>query len=116
MRYNDYDVDDEQEIVDDLYGDNKELDFTHPDDNDVNDVNDDEVDLLTVKDSDNTSTLVSLLRNEIKKPEYSRFFLRFRYRDEVYDGIPMAEIRADKFVFKVDDSLMGVNLAEIKIL
>lgn len=116
MRYDDYDMDDEQEIVDDPFADGKELDFSYPDEDDIDDIDDDEYTTLYVPDEDNTGVLVNLLRKELKKPEYARSFLRFRYRDEVYDGIPMAEIRADKFVFKVENTMMGINLSEIKIL
>lgn len=65
---------------------------------------------------DVTAAVVAALRDELKKKEYLRDYLRFRYRGEVCDGVPMAEIDPSKFVFKIDDKLVGVKLGEIKIL
>ena len=65
---------------------------------------------------DVTAAVVAALRDELKKKEYLRDYLRFRYRGEVCDGVPMAEIDPSKFVFKIDDRLVGVKLGEIKIL
>ena len=65
---------------------------------------------------DITAAVVAALRDELKKKEYQRDYLRFRYRGEVCDGVPMAEIDPSKFVFKIDDRLVGVKLGEIKIL
>lgn len=65
---------------------------------------------------DATASVVTALRDELKKKEYLRDYLRFRYRGEVCDGVPMAEINPSKFVFKIDDRLVGVKLGEIKIL
>lgn len=65
---------------------------------------------------DITAAVVAALRDELKKKEYQRDYLRFRYRGEVCDGVPMAEINPSKFVFKIDDRLVGVKLGEIKIL
>ena len=65
---------------------------------------------------DVTTAVVTALRNELKKKEYLRDYLRFRYKGEVCDGVPMAEINPSKFVFKIDDKLVGVKLGEIKIL
>lgn len=63
-----------------------------------------------------TDTVVTALRDELKKKEYQRDYLKFRYRGEVCDGVPMLEINPSKFVFKIDDKLVGVKLGEIKIL
>ena len=65
---------------------------------------------------DVTAAVVAALRDELKKKEYQRDYLRFRYRGEVCDGVPMLEINPSKFVFKIDDKLVGVKLGEIKIL
>ena len=65
---------------------------------------------------DVTAAVVAALRDELKKKEYQRDYLRFRYRGEVCDGVPMAEINPSKFVFKIDGRLVGVKLGEIKIL
>lgn len=62
------------------------------------------------------TNLLSVLREEIEKDERERGFLRFRYRGEIYDGIPMAEIDSSKYVFKVNNKLTSVKLAEVKIL
>ena len=65
---------------------------------------------------DVTAAVVAALRDELKKKEYQRDYLKFRYRGEVCDGVPMAEIDPSKFVFKIDDRLVGVKLGEIKSL
>ena len=65
---------------------------------------------------DVTAAVVTALRDELKKKEYQRDYLKFRYRGEVCDGVPMLEINPSKFVFKIDDKLVGVKLGEIKIL
>ena len=65
---------------------------------------------------DVSAAVVNALRDELKKKEYLRDYLRFRYRGEVCDGVPMAEINPSKFVFKIDGRLVGVKLGEIKIL
>lgn len=65
---------------------------------------------------DVTTAVVTALRNELKKKEYQRDYLKFKYKGEVCDGVPMAEINPSKFVFKIDDRLVGVKLGEIKIL
>lgn len=65
---------------------------------------------------DVTTAVVTALRNELKKKEYLRDYLRFRYKDEVCDGVPMAEINPSRFVFKINDKLVAIQLGEIKIL
>ena len=69
-----------------------------------------------VNDKTIKTTLVNMLRDELKKKEPNRDFLRFRYRGEICDGVPISEINPSKFIFKIDDKLRGVNLSEIKIL
>lgn len=65
---------------------------------------------------DVTTAVVTALRNELKKKEYQRDYLRFRYKGEVCDGVPMAEINPSRFVFKINDKLVAIQLGEIKIL
>ena len=65
---------------------------------------------------DVSAAVVNALRDELKKKEYLRDYLRFRYRGEICDGVPMADINPSKFVCKIDDKLVGVKLGEIKIL
>ena len=65
---------------------------------------------------DVTPAVVTALRNELKKKEYLRDYLRFRYKGEVCDGVPMAEINPSRFVFKINDKLVAIQLGEIKIL
>ena len=65
---------------------------------------------------DVTPAVVTALRNELKKKEYQRDYLRFRYKGEVCDGVPMAEINPSRFVFKINDKLVAIQLGEIKIL
>ena len=73
-------------------------------------------DVIDVNDKTIKTTLVNMLRDELKKKEPNRDFLRFRYRGEICDGVPISEINPSKFIFKIDDKLRGVNLSEIKIL
>lgn len=84
----------------------------------INDQDDDiEIyDVIDVNDKTIKTTLVNMLRDELKKKEPNRDFLRFRYRGEICDGVPISEINPSKFIFKIDDKLRGVNLSEIKIL
>lgn len=65
---------------------------------------------------DVTTAVVTALRDELKKKEYLRDYLRFRYKGEVCDGVPMAEINPSRFVFKINDKLVAIQLGEIKIL
>ena len=53
---------------------------------------------------------MSVIRDELKKKEYLRRSLRFIYKGEVCEGVPMAEINPSKFVFKIDGKLVGVKL------
>ena len=84
----------------------------------INDQDDDieTYDVIDVNDKTIKTTLVNMLRDELKKKEPNRDFLRFRYRGEICDGVPISEINPSKFIFKIDDKLRGVNLSEIKIL
>lgn len=65
---------------------------------------------------DVTTAVVTVLRNELKKKEYQRDYLKFKYKGEVCDGVPMAEINPSRFVFKINDKLVAIQLGEIKIL
>lgn len=65
---------------------------------------------------DVTTAVVTALRNELKKKEYLRDYLKFKYKGEVCDGVPMAEINPSRFVFKINDKLVAIQLGEIKIL
>ena len=84
----------------------------------INDQDDDieTYDVIDVNYKTIKTTLVNMLRDELKKKEPNRDFLRFRYRGEICDGVPISEINPSKFIFKIDDKLRGVNLSEIKIL
>lgn len=84
----------------------------------INDQDDDieTYDVIDVNDKTIKTTLVNILRDELNKKEPNRDFLRFRYRGEICDGVPISEINPSKFIFKIDDKLRGVNLSEIKIL
>ena len=84
----------------------------------INDQDDDieTYDVIDVNDKTIKTTLVNMLRDELKKKEPNRDFLRFRYRGEICDGVPISEINPSKFICKIDDKLRGVNLSEIKIL
>ena len=84
--------------------------FEQEDEEQLDDIKDDSI------GKDITDDVVTALRDELKKKEYKRDYLRFIYRGEVCDGVPMAEINPSKFVFKIDDNLVGVKLGEIKIL
>ena len=120
------DVNDYDDILD--YDDSESLyDLTSMYKNDSDDVfgdsvindQDDDIetyDVIDVNDKTIKTTLVNMLRDELKKKEPNRDFLRFRYRGEICDGVPISEINPSKFIFKIDDKLRGVNLSEIKIL
>ena len=84
--------------------------FEQEDEEQLDDIKDDSI------GKDITDDVVTALRDELKKKEYKRDYLRFIYRGEVCDGVPMAEINPSKFVFKIDNNLVGVKLGEIKIL
>ena len=122
----DEDVNDYDDILD--YDDSESsYDLTNMYKNDSDDVfgdsvindQDDDIetyDVIDVNDKTIKTTLVNMLRDELKKKEPNRDFLRFRYRGEICDGVPISEINPSKFIFKIDDKLRGVNLSEIKIL
>ena len=99
---NDY-IDENNEVIEDEP-------FEQEDEDQTEDIKDNYI------GKDVTTAVVTALRDELKKKEYLRDYLRFRYRGEVCDGVPMAEINPSKFVFKIDDKLVGVKLGEIKIL
>lgn len=60
--------------------------------------------------------LSKALREELKKPEYVRDFLRFKYNNEIFEGIPEAEINPGKFVFNINGKLKAINLSNIFVL
>lgn len=92
----------------DVFGDSAIND--QDDEYEINDIK------LDINDKSIKTTLINMLRDELKKKEPNRDFLRFRYRGEICDGIPVSEINPSKFVFKIDNKLRGINLSEIKIL
>ena len=63
-----------------------------------------------------TVDLPEILRNELKKKEPNRDYLLFKYKGEICEGVPMAEINSNKFIFKINDKMRSVVLSEIKIL
>ena len=119
-----YDVDAEEPIdsyvnvynkpaVDDVFGDEV---YDDSDEDLDDDTQDDDTSEVSINDKNIKNTLVNMLRKELEKKEYYRDYLRFRYRGEICDGVPMSEINSSKFVFKIDNKLKAVNLGEIKIL
>jgi len=110
------DFTEEEEFTEDLNDDvTQEIEDTE--DSEVEDITpvNDEGDIT--KNKKLGTALVKILRDEISsKKEFERDFLRFRYRGEICDGIPMAEINPSRFVFKIDNILKAINLSEIKIL
>ena len=109
------DFTEEEEFTEDLNDDvTQEIEDTEDSAEDITPVND-EGDIT--KNKKLGTALVKILRDEISsKKEFERDFLRFRYRGEICDGIPMAEINPSRFVFKIDNILKAINLSEIKIL
>lgn len=99
--------------------DDEEDTFDPVSSNDINSVNDydteEDTDLVKVK-SGKPELLLNVLRDELKLKECDRGFLRFKYRGEIYDGVPMVEINPSKFVFKIDDKMKSILLAEITIM
>lgn len=120
-----YDVDTEEPIdsyvnvynkpaIDDVFGD--EVYDTDDEDIDDNQEPEEDTSSVDINDKNIKNTLVNMLRAELQKKECYRDYLRFRYRGEICDGVPMSEINPSKFVFKIDKKLKAVNLSEIKIL
>lgn len=62
-------------------------------------------------------TLVGALRDELKRIEPDRGSLLFRHQGKNYEGIPIAEISANKFVFKLvpSNQLKSFALSEIQL-
>ncbi len=60
--------------------------------------------------------LSKALREELQKPEYNRDFLKFKYNNEIFEGIPEAEINPGKFVFSINGKLKAINLSNIFVL
>lgn len=62
-------------------------------------------------------TLVMALRDELKRIEPDRGSLLFRYQGKDYEGVPMMEINANKFVFKLipSNTLKTFALSEIRL-
>lgn len=127
--YNDFNDEEPQErdLYSELktrYSDNNDLDELEDDDDfnptDYNDINsfdeEDEEENSYNKPQKNTDSLLNVLRNELKMKEFERGFLRFKYRGEIYDGVPMVEINPNKFVFKIDDKMKSILLDEIKVM
>lgn len=63
-----------------------------------------------------TVDLPNVLRTEIKKQEPFRDYLLFKYKGEICEGVPLAEINPNKFIFKIDGKMRSIVLSEIKIL
>ena len=106
--YGNTDYSDENgEVVEDEFED-------EPFEQEIEEQPDDIEDDYTGKDV--TPAVVTALRNELKKKEYQRDYLKFKYKGEVCDGVPMAEINPSRFVFKINDKLVAIQLGEIKIL
>lgn len=120
VNYNDakdlYDEDGEEFIndsdedtfdADSLYDINAKNDYTteEPEDN---------VDYVKV--GKGADSLLSVLRDELKLKECDRGYLTFKYRGEIYDGIPMAEINPSKFVFSIDNKMKSILLSEITVM
>lgn len=80
----------------------------------VPDEEDDNVDYVKVNKG--MDSLLNVLRDELKLKECDRGYLTFKYRGEIYDGIPMVEINPSKFVFKIDDKMKSVLLSEITVM
>lgn len=60
--------------------------------------------------------LTKALREELEKVEYTRNYLQFKYRGEILEGIPLAEINPAKFVFNINGKMRAINLCEVIVL
>ena len=60
--------------------------------------------------------LTKALREELEKVEYTRNYLRFKYRGETLEGVPLAEINPAKFVFNINGKMRAINLCEVIVL
>lgn len=100
----------------DGYGISNRINLDEPDD--FSDV--DDSDIIGVEDEIQTrgKTLLTVLRDELKTPEYNRGSLDFKFNGEVYEGVPMLEINPDKFVFKLlpSNKLKTFRLSDIIIM
>ena len=63
-------------------------------------------------------SLVSVLRDELRVQEPDRGSLTFKYLGKEYEGVPMAEINSNKFVFKIlpDGKMKSFVLSDIKLV
>lgn len=107
--YDDYEFDSNDRVVLD---DPENLDI------ELDDVDfEDELDNETI-DVPRKGTLISVLTNEVKQPEYTRGVLDFKYKGEEYQGVPMVKMSDDRFLFKLishGDKLKAFKLSEIRV-
>jgi len=77
---------------------------------------DDEEEEIVVKKK--AQTLISVLRDELRVQEPDRGSLAFRYSGKDYEGVPMAEINSNKFVFKLlpSGTMKSFVLSDIKLI
>lgn len=107
--YDDEDFDDYDDEEDDSVVQSSDVDL-------YDDVYDEEDEDFSIRNRELMVDLVDILRREIKKKEPYRDYLLFKYRGEICEGVPMAEINAGKFIFKINDTMRAVVLSEIKVL
>lgn len=80
------------------------------------DEDDEDLEEEILRNKELTVDLPEILRNELKKKEPNRDYLLFKYKGEICEGVPMAEINPNKFIFKINDKMRSIVLSEIKIL
>ena len=106
----------EKNLLDDVVTTDED-EFNADEYNDINSDSYDDTEETTQKPKvKNSDSLLNVLRDELKLKEFERGYLKFKYRGEIYDGVPMVEINPGKFVFKIDDKMKSILLAEIKVM
>ena len=110
-----YDDPQDDEMPDDVMMQN--YDKTYSLEGSDSESDDEDDDLEPAGSEEQPRTLVGALRDELKMIEPDRGSLLFRYQGKNYEGIPIAEISANKFVFKLgpSDQLKSFALSEIQL-
>ena len=113
---------DEDEDVDSVGSTDDSWYKSDEDDEDV-DVNDIDVDTsdmesdeMEIEDDSFDDQLYLALNNEIKIPEFNRRTLKFRLKgqpDKAIFGVPMAKMKDDAFLFKIDGTMKRYNIRDI---
>lgn len=87
------------------------------DDETMDDVDIDTSDMEDVEEIEIEDDLINALKNELKIPEFNRGAIKFRLRGDiskVHFGVPMAQLKNDAFLFKLEDgSIKKIYLGDM---